>query len=278
MDFLEHRENKNMEYEPIKHRLESYISLFPLLRKGLYRAMDMLLLRQRYIKREIASLFPKDSVLALYDAGAGFCQYSDFVLKNWPQSVAFATDLYPDSLVSFACYTDAYYQGRFSYRGADLAKYHPLKQYDLALAIDILEHIEDDLAALRNFHQALKENGYLIISTPSDTDEAAKFTAEHVRPGYARKELEAKLKQSGFTLVKSIYTYGFWGKLSWKLLMKYPLKLVSSKLMLVLPLYYLIIYPISELLMQADLKLKNRTGTGLLLIAQKAQAGKRTIS
>ncbi len=258
-----------MEYEPIKHRLERYISLFPLLRKGLYRAMDMLLLRQRYVKREIAALFPKDGVLALYDAGAGFCQYTDFILKNWPHSVAFATDLYPDSLLSYACYTDTYYQGRFSYRKADLAKYHPLKQYDLALAIDILEHIEDDLAALRNFYHALKVNGYLIISTPSDTDEAAKFTAEHVRPGYARKDIEAKLKQSGFTLVKSIYTYGFFGKLSWKLMMMIPIKIVSKKLTLVLPLYYLIIYPISELMMQADLKMNKRAGTGLLLVARK---------
>lgn len=257
-----------MEYEPLKLKLESYVSLFPLLRKGLYRFMDLLLLRQRYVKREIQAHFPKDRKLSVYDAGAGFCQYSDFVLANWPDSYAFATDLMTASLSSYACYTDSYYQGRFSYKSADLAKYHPLKKYDLALAIDILEHIEDDLAVLKNFLAALKPGGYLIISTPSDLDEAARFTAEHVRPGYNKQELEDKLRLAGFDIEKSIYTYGFFGKLSWLLMMKYPLQLISRKKLFLLPFYYLFAYPVAELLMQADLKCKNKRGTGLLVVAR----------
>jgi len=52
-----------MEYEPLKNRLENYVSLFPMLRKVLYAGLDRLLLRQRYIKREIKALFPPDIAL-----------------------------------------------------------------------------------------------------------------------------------------------------------------------------------------------------------------------
>ncbi len=270
MDFLRKPEIRKMEYEPYKNKLESYISLFPVLRKALYWAMDTLLLRQRYVKREISRLFPREKPLSLYDAGAGFCQYSDYVLAHWQGSIAFATDLKTPYLASFACYTDGAYPGRFSYRGADLATFHPLKQYDLALAIDILEHIEDDLAVLRNFHQALKPGGFLIISTPSDTDEAARFTAEHVRPGYNKTELENKLRLTGFELDKSLYTYGRFGSLAWKLLMKQPLKLIAKKQFWVLPLYYLFAYPVAELLMRLDLRIRNNSGTGILVVARKA--------
>lgn len=258
-----------MEYEPLKNRLENYVSLFPMLRKVLYAGLDRLLLRQRYIKREIKALFPPEKQFGVYDAGAGFCQYSDFVLANWPDSHAFATDLKTAYLASYACYTDSYYPGRFSYKGADLSIYHPLKKYDLALAIDILEHIEDDLAALKNFHAALKPDAYLLISTPSDRDEAARFTAEHVRPGYGKQELEDKLRLAGFSIQKSIYTYGVFGSLAWKLLMKKPLQMLAKKQGWLLPPYYLFVYPLAEMLMQLDLRVKNSSGTGLLVIAKK---------
>ena len=38
----------------------------------------------------------------------------------------------------------------------------------------------------------MADEGILIISTPSDRNEAAKFTEEHIRPGYNKKELEDK--------------------------------------------------------------------------------------
>ncbi len=264
---------KQMEYEPLKNRLENYVSLFPLLRKVLYVVLDRLLLRQRYVKREIKSLFPRDKQFSVYDAGAGFCQYSDFVLATWPDTHAFATDLKTSYLASYACYTDSVYPGRFSYKGADLSSYHPLKKYDLALAIDILEHIEDDLAALKNFHAALKPGAYLLISTPSDRDEAARFTAEHVRPGYNKQELEDKLRLAGFNIHKSIYTYGLFGSLAWKLLMKKPLQMMANKKRWLIPFYYLLVYPWAELMMQIDLRLINRNGTGLLVVAQSSHTG-----
>ena len=66
-------------------------------------------------------------------------------------------------------------------------------------AYDVLEHIDDDAAALRSLHRALRPGGIAVLSVPqhrwlwSRQDVAA----HHVRR-YARGELEARLRDAGF--------------------------------------------------------------------------------
>lgn len=254
-----------MQYDPIKDKLATYLSIFTMFRTVFYHILDQLLLRQRYVKREIKRYF-RDG-FAFYDAGAGFCQYSDFVLKQYPEAEVFACDLKTDYLQSYAAIASE----RFNYQSADLQSYLTSKQYNMAIAVDILEHIKDDRAALRNLHRALSDNGILIISTPSDMDEAAAFTAEHVRPGYNKVELERKIIDSGFEILSSNFSYGFWGALSWKLMMKLPLSMygMHKALCLLWPLYYGIIYLPAQLLMFIDMHIYNPRGTGIILVARK---------
>lgn len=261
-----------MQYDPIKDKFSSLIEVFPPLRKVFFMMLDLLLLRQRYVKKSIQKYIATDAAFRFYDAGAGFCQYSDFVLNQYPLSIVHAVDLKTDYLISYASALDQSKRKRFSYSAGDLQVYEPKKLYDLVCAIDILEHIEDDIATLQHFHQCMHCDALLIISTPSDLDEAAKFTAEHVRPGYNKKELETKLQNSGFEICESLYTYGKWGGIAWKLLMKTPLNLISqSKIAyLILPFYYAFIFPIANLMMIADIKTKNKSGTGILVIARKS--------
>lgn len=254
-----------MRYDPLKDRIFGIISLFPGLRELFFALLDRLLLRQRYVKREIVA-FAKEG-MSFYDAGAGFCQYSRFVLKKYPLARVFATDLKTEYLKSFA----AFNTGSFSYQSADLQSFIPRSRYDMAIAIDILEHIQDDEAAIQNLYSALKNNGILIVSTPSDLDEASRFTEEHVRPGYQKEELEAKLRSAGFEIEKSLYSYGIFGAASWRLMLKYPLQMLNkSRLNIIwLPFWYLAVYPLSEILMQWDMKRKNSKGNGIIIVARK---------
>ncbi len=263
-----------MEYDPIKDQAAKLQRSWPPAREIFYRALDLLLLRQRYVKRCLESYFGPDDAFRHYDAGAGFCQYSWHVLKNHLRAKVFATDLKRDYLADFSLYAKQRFPGRFSWQAADLQDFIPRNSYDLVTAIDILEHIPDDLAALKNFHTAMANKAILIISTPSDTDEAAKFTGEHVRPGYNKAELEEKLRTCGFEILESLYSYGTWGSLAWRLLIRQPLSLLGkSKLFLaILPLWYLLILPLAEILMRLDLKTINKTGTGIMVVAQKLQA------
>ncbi|MFW5628581.1 MAG: class I SAM-dependent methyltransferase [Candidatus Cloacimonadaceae bacterium] len=254
-----------MQYDPIKDIFNKAIGFFPPFRRLFFRGMDLLLLRQRYVKKEIRE-YLKDGDL-FYDAGAGFCQYSDFVLRNYPKSKVFAVDLKDDYLREYSLHAD----DRFYFKCADLQEFTPKKKYKVAIAIDILEHIPEDRAAISNIYEALSPGGTLIISSPSDLDEAARFTAEHVRPGYSKEELEDKLREAGFEIIDIYYSYGKYGALSWKILIQRPLKMIraSKFFALLLPFYYIIFYPIAELLMQMDLRRKNKQGNGLIAIARK---------
>ncbi len=262
-----------MRYDPLKDLAARFIRLHPRFRELFFRGLDLLLLRQRYVKREMDTLFPTGTKFWHYDAGAGFCQYSWHSLKRWPRAKVFATDLKRDFLADFAGFAKREFPGRFYWQCADLQTFTPQRKYDLVTAIDILEHIPNDMAVLANFHAALKEGGALIISVPSDTDEAAKFTSEHVRPGYSKQDLQEKLINSGFEVEKLIHSYGTWGSLSWRLLMKYPLSLLDkSRIFLAfLPFWYLAVFPIAELMMRADMKRENHSGTGLIAVARKAR-------
>ncbi|MDI3503209.1 MAG: hypothetical protein PWP64_145 [Candidatus Cloacimonadota bacterium] len=254
----------DMLYDPLKDRIAGLIKVFPACRRLFYLMLNFLLLRQRYVFAEIRRYF-RDG-MRFYDAGAGFCQYSDFVLRHYPHARVFATDLKSEYLSDYKAVAGS----RFFYQTADLQVFCPQYHYDMAIAIDILEHIPDDVNAMKNIYQALAPDGILIISTPSDLDEAAKFTEEHVRPGYNKLELETKLTKIGFTILSSRYSYGHWGALSWKLLIKYPLALWAKckPCSLLLPFWYLILFPLAQLLMWLDMNTRVKQGTGIIVVAQ----------
>lgn len=77
-------------------------------------------------------------------------------------------------------------------------------EFDAIGAFDVLEHIAEDEAVLAQLHRALKPGGVLLLTVPqhpwlwSASDEYAC----HVRR-YTRLEIEAKVRESGFVLLRS---------------------------------------------------------------------------
>jgi hypothetical protein len=118
----------------------------------------------------------------------------------------------------------------------------------------------------------------LLISTPSDKggsdvhdDHEVSFIDEHVRDGYSITDITRKLETAGFKSVEAGYTYGKPGSISWRLSMKYPIKMLNASYIffIILPFYYLMVFPIALILNVADLMIKHETGTGLLVTARK---------
>jgi SAM-dependent methyltransferase len=164
------------------------------------------------------------------------------------------------------------------FRVEDLVTYRNPDAYDLVLSVDVMEHILEDTDVFRNFHASLKKGGMLLISTPSDQggsdvdeEHGTSFIEEHVRNGYNIKEIEDKLKTSGFEKVEARYSYGIPGKISWQISMKFPILMlgISKLFFIILPFYYLIFYPIAYLLNYLDVSISHRTGTGLIVKAWK---------
>lgn len=81
---------------------------------------------------------------------------------------------------------------------------------DLLTAFDVLEHLDDDLAALDEFHRVLRPDGLLLVTVPayrflwSEHDEALMH-----RRRYIASELHAKLTRTGFQVIKRSYAVFF---------------------------------------------------------------------
>ena len=260
-----------MQYEPIKDKIARVLNACDCFRIVLYKVLDLLLLRQKYVKAAIDKHLNTELKQRVYDAGAGYCQYSWYILQKSSKTKVFALDLKVDYIRQFAAWLKSEYRKRFSFTQGDLQSYEPKNHYDLILAIDILEHIPDDMAALAAFYGCLNAGGKLIISTPSDSDEAAKFTAEHVRPGYDMMQLITKLESTGFEIVEKHYSYGYWGALAWKLSIRNPLKMIhhNKLFFLLLPFYMIAVLPFTMLFNQMDRMKENKQGTGIVVVAKR---------
>jgi len=269
-----------MQYEPIKRSLGRFFAGSLFLRKTLYFLLDLLLLRTWHVKKalkKISNQLPKEA--SALDAGSGFGQYTwrmSRMNRNWRILAIDINEEQIDDCNYFFRKTGL--ADRVSFQKEDLTNLNRLDCYNFILSVDVMEHIEDDVRVFQNFYKALKNDGLLLISTPSDQggsdvhgEHEASFIDEHVRDGYSIKDITEKLTGAGFRSVEASYTYGKPGNISWRLSMKYPVKMlnISYLFFLFLPFYYLIFFPVSVVLNIFDLSLNHKTGTGLLVTARK---------
>lgn len=269
-----------MQYDPIKQSLGKVFNQTPLLRKLFYRLLDLLLLRSWHIRRELRQLNRSGfNPAQIADAGSGFGQYVYWLSKRYPAAQISGLDIKQEQVDDCNRFFTAIKRDhRVSFVYADLTRLEEVEAWGLVLSVDVMEHIEDDRAVFRHLYRGLKPGGYLLISTPSDQggsdvhhEDDQSFIDEHVRDGYSVDEIDEKLREAGFSDIAIKYSYGKPGKLSWKLSMKYPIVLanISKLFLLVLPLYYLLVYPVCYLLNRADTRGSHETGTGLIVKCRK---------
>jgi SAM-dependent methyltransferase len=271
-----------MQYEPIKKSLGRFFARSLFLRKMLYFLLDLLLLRTWHVKkalRKISREFPGEA--SVLDAGSGFGQYTwrmSSMNRRWKFKAIDINKEQIDDCNAFFGKTGL--SERVIFCTGDLTALNDINCYDIILSVDVMEHIEDDVLVFKNFYTALRNNGVLLISTPSDKggsdvhgEDEESFIDEHVRDGYGIKDITEKLLLAGFNSIQAGYTYGWPGNISWRLSMKYPVRMlnISYLFFLLLPFYYLIFFPVSIILNIFDLCLTHRTGTGLLVTARKQE-------
>ncbi len=273
-----------MQYDPIKRSLGKVFNRTPFLRKLFYHLLDLLLLRSWHVNKALKKWGAQNQTeRKVLDAGSGFGQYVFRMARKNPQWQITGLDVKKEQMADCNLFFEKIGLKNAQFEVADLTKLDYEQAFDLILCVDVMEHIEADVKVLENFQRALKPGGMLLISTPSDQggsdvhhhdekpDGAVGFIDEHVRDGYGIAELDEKLKKAGFTETQIKYQYGRPGKISWKLSMKYPiLMLNTSKLFFILlPFYYLLVFPLSILLNFLDVRGRHKTGTGLIAKAWK---------
>jgi SAM-dependent methyltransferase len=82
----------------------------------------------------------------------------------------------------------------------------PADSFDLAVSLDVIEHLEDDLGALREMRRSVTPGGSLLVTVPaypwlwSGHDEI-----NHHHRRYTRRSLELVAEQSGWEQVRTTY-------------------------------------------------------------------------
>ncbi|MEV4676418.1 class I SAM-dependent methyltransferase [Actinomadura sp. NPDC049382] len=99
----------------------------------------------------------------------------------------------------------------------------PDDHFDAIIASEVLEHIPDDMRAMRELLRVLKPGGKLAVTVPSWLPERVCWALSedyHTAPGghvriYTRAELEAKLKSVGFRVGSHHHAHGLHAPYWW---------------------------------------------------------------
>jgi trans-aconitate methyltransferase len=155
----------------------------------------------RHTRRFIFKLLKGVAFVSVLDAGCGTGILLSKIHQKYPNIQPTGSEYSPNGL-EFA--KKRLPNGDFHV--LDLSKENLGRKFDLITCIDVLEHIPDDVAALGNLLSMT--GGHLILSVPLGPlfqVEAERMGHVH---GYSRDELEKKLSEAGFEVVKVIQ-WGF---------------------------------------------------------------------
>ena len=93
--------------------------------------------------------------------------------------------------------------------------YAQIELYDTIICLNVLEHIEDDVQALRNMRSLLKPKGKLVLYVPANPRLYCEIDrgVGHYRR-YVERELTGKMKQAGFHVAHSRH-HNILGAIGW---------------------------------------------------------------
>jgi 2-polyprenyl-3-methyl-5-hydroxy-6-metoxy-1,4-benzoquinol methylase len=269
-----------MKYDPVKKVFGNIVSRNVFLRKIFYKLLDLMFLRTWHIKKTIRKTFNKNDKVKILDAGMGFGQYSYFLSKYFHSFSLLGVDVKEEQVEDCNYFfTKTGLGDKCKFDIADLLKLNYQNEFDFILSVDVMEHIHEDELVFRNFANALKKGGKLLVNTPSNLggsdahdDHDDSFIEEHARNGYSKDEIIEKIERAGMKVKFFKYTYGKFGNIAWRFGIKYPILIAGASkiLILILPFYYILTLWWVLFLMWLDVNSNNESGgTGINLIAEK---------
>jgi len=100
----------------------------------------------------------------------------------------------------------------------------PENKFDQVVSLDVLEHVDNHMKAIKEIRKVLKKGGTFIASMPTPyyltkslfgmNFEKELKAIGHVREGYTYKNLKSILEQNGFKVIAHKEYYGFFSRLS----------------------------------------------------------------
>ena len=167
--------------------------------------------------RNVFSLIPRNRHYSqILDAGSGPGVISFELGKRYSGSSVLGIDLLEQSVSDANSVRDEIGADNVRFEVGDLIRMPVEDRFDLVTCVDILEHIEDDVAAIGAIHRVLAPRGIAVIHVPAlhrrypVLKKSLNFDVEtHVRTGYELEPFCEKIRSAGFVIRESGYTYGF---------------------------------------------------------------------
>ena len=149
--------------------------------------------RAEWVERKLISLPSGGRIL---DAGAGeqrfepCCEHLEYVSQDFGE--------YDPRESGVGLHPDEWNHGKLDIV-SDITKIpEPDASFDAILCTEVLEHVPDPLAALKEFHRLLRPGGRLLLTVPFVS--ATHFAPYHFSTGFSRYYFELHLKNFGFTI------------------------------------------------------------------------------
>ena len=155
-----------MEYDPIKRSLGNIFNQSPFLRKLFYNLLDLLLLRTWHVHKELKHLslsLSSSNETNILDAGSGYGQYSYWMSNKFPKARILAVDVKDEQVADCNNFFSQLGKTNVKFEVADLTKFVQCDKFDLALSVDVMEHILEDVLVFKNIHASLKKGGMLLF-------------------------------------------------------------------------------------------------------------------
>ena len=255
---------KEQIHHPGYSKLEkAYISLF---------GMPIIGLRIRACN--IFSLIPSGRPYQhILDAGSGTGVFSFKLARLFPSAMVLGIDLLKEAIEVCAHITRQTGTSNVQFRQKQIETLEEKDFFDLILCVDILEHVDDDLAALKGLYKATAPGGILVLHVPAlhrrypVWKKNLNFDVEtHVRIGYRLEEIQEQVRRADFSIRESGYTYGFWETLANNISYMITRARMQNKVL------YSFAFPLLNLISWLGPRARpKKLGAGIFIVAEKGK-------
>jgi SAM-dependent methyltransferase len=152
---------------------------------------------------------------AILDAGCGSAVFTFELAKRHPEAEVVGVDTERELVARAARIATLAGLRNCTFQHGDVTTLGFDGAFDLVLSVDNLEHVTDDVEAMRTLLRSLRPGGKLVVHVPGYqrrwfvVGRRVNFDVPgHVRPGYTADELVHKLVDAGFEVTACRHTYG----------------------------------------------------------------------
>ncbi|MBN1227916.1 MAG: class I SAM-dependent methyltransferase [Deltaproteobacteria bacterium] len=204
------------------------------------------------------------------DAGCGRGVFVYQVAKKFPDASVMGVDVDDEQLEVNRLIAERAGLRNVTFEHADVSQLPFKEDFDLVLSVDNLEHIQDDMSALKHLAESLKVGGRLVLHVPGYERRWFFFTFRnnfdvpgHFRPGYRLDELTDKVRGVDLHITEAFYTFGWLETISNNI--SYLITAAEGKNRLL----YALVFPFLNMVGWFGKNSRPKKGAGILIIAEK---------